>query len=199
MNRPHQNILPYDGTVHYLGTVWNGTASTQLFEQLLDEINWKNDEALIFGKLIMTKRKVAWYGDAKYSYTYSGRTKQAELWTPTLQRLKAEVEKLTQDTYNSCLLNLYHDGSEGMAWHSDAEKDLKKHGTIASISLGAVRKFALKHKMTREKIDVLLENGSVLIMKDETQDHWLHRLPPTQKVTTPRINLTFRMIETNAK
>ena len=91
-------------------------------------------------------------------------------------------------------MNLYHDGSEGMAWHSDGEKDLKKNGAIASLSLGAERKFSFKHKKSKENISLFLPNGSLLIMKGSTQTYWLHRLPPTKKIHSPRINLTFRTI-----
>ena len=109
--------------------------------------------------------------------------------------LKEIVEKESGETYNSCLLNLYHSGSEGMSWHSDGEKMLKKNGAIASVSLGAERKFSFKHKETKQKIDIILERGSLLVMKETTQANWLHRLPPTKKVHSPRINLTFRTIE----
>jgi alkylated DNA repair dioxygenase AlkB len=115
-----------------------------------------------------------------------------------LQALKSLAEKHSGETYNSCLLNLYHDGSEGMAWHSDGEKDLQKNGAIGSLSFGAERKFCFKHKQSGEKIDVFLEAGSLLVMKGETQTHWLHRLPPTTKVHQPRINLTFRTIVTTS-
>jgi alkylated DNA repair dioxygenase AlkB len=104
------------------------------------------------------------------------------------------AERLTGETYNSCLLNLYHNGSEGMAWHSDGEKDLKKDGAIASLSFGAERKFAFKHKAMGNRVDVLLEHGSLLVMKGTTQRFWLHRLPPTKKINSSRVNLTFRTI-----
>jgi alkylated DNA repair dioxygenase AlkB len=112
-----------------------------------------------------------------------------------LQLLKKLIEDKTGETYNSCLLNLYHSGDEGMGWHSDGEKELKKNGAIASVSLGAERKFAFKHKETKEVISQVLAHGSVLVMKNETQSHWLHRLPPTIRVSTPRVNLTFRTIK----
>jgi alkylated DNA repair dioxygenase AlkB len=108
--------------------------------------------------------------------------------------LKAITEVLTQTTYNSCLLNLYHNGDEGMAWHSDDEKTLQKEGAIASLSFGAERKFSFKHKKTKETVSLLLENGSLLVMKGTTQNNWLHRLPPTKKIHQPRVNLTFRTI-----
>ena len=190
----HPNILPFDGEVLYLGKVFNRKEVAQYYQTFLEKIPWKNDEAIIFGKHHITKRKVAWFGDNTYSYKYSGVTKQAHIWTPELLQLKQKVEEHSATTYNSCLLNLYHDGGEGMGWHSDAEKTLLDNGTIASVTLGAERKFSFKHKESKQRIDVLLENGSLLLMKGTTQKNWLHRLPPTKKVFSPRINLTFRTI-----
>jgi alkylated DNA repair dioxygenase AlkB len=189
-----RNLLPQDGIAHYYGKLMNAEQANDYYESLLTQIEWRNDEAVIFGKRIITKRKVAWYGDEPYEYTYSGVTKQALTWTSTLTALKQLAESTSGETFNSCLLNLYHDGSEGMAWHSDGEKKLKKHGAIASLSFGAERKFAFKHKASKETVALTLEHGSLLIMKGTTQTHWLHRLPPTKKVSTPRINLTFRTI-----
>lgn len=189
-----QNLLHKDGVVQYYGKIFSQQEATNYYEKLLNTIEWRNDEAVIFGKLIITKRKVAWYADTQFEYRYSNRTKIALPWTPELLALKAVAEEKTKETYNSCLLNLYHDGSEGMAWHSDGEKDLKKNGAIASLSFGAERNFAFKHKETKQKVNIVLEHGSLLVMKGETQTHWLHRLPPTKKVQKPRINLTFRTI-----
>ena len=189
---PTANLLPCDGTVNYHGPILSPADTMHYYETFLREIPWKNDAAVIFGKRIVTARKVAWYGDSSFSYTYSGTTKHALAWTPELATLKLLVEKLTNNSFNSCLLNLYHDGNEGMAWHSDDEKSLGKDSTIASISLGAEREFRLKHKRGEEKISVRLENGSLLVMKGSTQSHWLHCIPKSKKITTPRINLTFR-------
>jgi alkylated DNA repair dioxygenase AlkB len=189
---PSENHLPYDGTVNYYGNVI--TNPQYYFQSLLNEIEWEHDQAIVFGRLVTTKRKVAWYGDEAFSYKYSGIEKVASPWNNTLLELKDLTEKITGDTFNSCLINLYHAGSEGMAWHSDGEKDLKKNGVIASLSFGAERKFSFKHKSTKVKIDLVLENGSLLVMKDETQTNWLHRLPPTKTVHSARINLTFRTI-----
>ncbi|OAQ39308.1 DNA methylase [Pedobacter psychrophilus] len=190
----NHNLLPKDGEVIYYGPIISIQQANNFLQQLLDNIQWKNDEAVIFGKHIITKRKVAWYADANFSYTYSKTTKQALLWTKSLLELKSLVEEKTKTTYNSCLLNLYHNGDEGMGWHSDDEKELTKNGSIASLSLGAERKFLLKNKTDKQLISVFLENGSLLEMKGTTQTNWLHRLPPTKKVNTPRINLTFRKI-----
>lgn len=189
-----KNLLPKEGTVLYFGKIFNNEENQIFYDHLYNDIDWKNDEAIIMGKLIYTKRKVAWHGDKPYQYTYSKRTKLALPWTPTLLKIKEKVEEVSQEIFNSCLLNLYHDGSEGMAWHSDGEKDLKENGAIASVTFGAERKFAFKHKIDKEIIALTLETGSLLIMKDETQKHWLHRLPPTTKIKSPRINLTFRTI-----
>jgi len=191
---PNENILPYDGIVHYHGPVMTDSLSTKYYNGLLNDIAWKNDEAMIFGKHIITKRKVAWYADEAFDYTYSKITKKALPWTTALVELKSLTEKLTGVTYNSCLLNLYHDGSEGMAYHSDDEKSLGKNTSIGSMSFGAERKFLFKHKKTKQTIGLMLAPGSLLEMKGATQTNWLHRLPPTKKVSTPRINLTFRTI-----
>ncbi|QCX40824.1 alpha-ketoglutarate-dependent dioxygenase AlkB [Aureibaculum algae] len=191
----NKNLLPEDGTVNYYGKLLTKEKATVYYESLLKTIQWKNDIAIIFGKRIETKRKVAWYAEKPFEYTYSNNTKLALPWTKELQKLKTLIEQKTGETFNSCLLNLYHNGSEGMAWHSDGEKDLKKNGAIASFSFGAERKFAFKHKVTKEVVSLVLEHGSLLVMKDETQTHWLHRLPPTKKFFNPRVNLTFRTIE----
>lgn len=192
--RSDHNLLPKDGAVHYYGSVFSHKDADHHFNQLSHNIDWRPDEAKIMGKHIFTKRHVAWYAEHAFDYRYSGITKKAHLWTDDLLTIKKIVEDTTEERFNSCLLNLYHDGSEGMTWHSDGEKMLKKNGAIASVSLGAERKFSFKHKNTKEKIDVFLEHGSLLVMKGETQSHWLHRLPPTTRVKTPRINLTFRTI-----
>lgn len=188
------NLLPKDGTVNYYGKLLSAQQATYYLERLLHTIEWKHDEAVIYGKRLITKRKVAWYGDAEFEYTYSNTTKKAIPWTKELLELKTIVEEKTGEQFNSCLLNLYHNGDEGMAWHSDAEKDLKKNGAIGSLSFGAERKFAFKHKESKQTISIILEHGSLLVMKGATQTHWQHRLPPTKLVKKPRVNLTFRTI-----
>lgn len=192
---PSKNILPADGIANYYGKILSHKDANHYYEMLRNTVEWQNDEAIIFGKKIITKRKVAWYGDKPFSYTYSKVTKNALPWTPELVELKSLIEKKSKETYNSCLLNLYHNGSEGMAWHSDGEKDLKKDGAIASVTLGVERKFGFKHKQSKEVVSLILEHGSLLVMRGTTQSHWLHRLPPTKKVAGARVNLTFRTIE----
>ena len=193
-------VLPSDGSAVYFGKILSEVESKHYFDMLIKNSDWKNDEAVIFGKHFITKRKVAWYGDEEYSYTYSNTQHDALLWTTELLQLKRLTEKLSGYNFNSCLLNLYHDGNEGMGWHSDDEKSLAKDSAIASLSLGAERKFMLRHKRTKETISLPLENGSLLVMKENTQANWLHSVPKTKKVKSPRINLTFRsMLNSKAR
>lgn len=187
-------LLPAEGNALYYGRVIQSATADAYYHRLLSEIVWKNDEAIIFGKKIITKRKVAWYAEKQVTYTYSNSTRTALPWTPLLDELRSIVENESGESYNSCLLNLYHDGDEGVGWHSDGEKELKENGAIGSLSFGAERKFAFKHKQTKQSVSVQLEHGSLLVMKGESQKHWLHSLPRTKKVDSPRINLTFRTI-----
>ncbi|CAN5314824.1 alpha-ketoglutarate-dependent dioxygenase AlkB [soil metagenome] len=191
------NLLPCDGIVNYYGKIMDLQEAQFYLECLLQTIAWKHDEAIIFGKLIVTKRKAAWYGDRDFDYTYSNSTKKALKWTNELLLLKNRGEEINGSTFNSCLLNLYQNGEEGVSWHSDDEKSLGPDTTIASLSFGAERKFLLKHKVTKQLISVILENGSLLVMKGSTQSNWLHSLPKTKKVSRPRVNLTFRTIVNN--
>lgn len=188
------NLLPYDGEAIYWKSVFSSTLSNNCYTNLMNEINWKHDELTMFGRHIVTKRMVAWYGDQALAYKYSNKTKIAMLWTPGLKLIKEQIELISGHTYNSCLLNLYHNGEEGMGWHSDNEKQLKENGAIASVSFGAPRKFTMKHKATKEKISLELDSGSLLLMRGSIQKHWLHSLPLSKKIKEARINLTFRTI-----
>ncbi|MCW7465727.1 alpha-ketoglutarate-dependent dioxygenase AlkB [Leptospira levettii] len=189
---PTTNLLPFDGTLLYIPDFLDSETSQIYFDTFQTSIEWIQDEAILYGKHILTKRSVAWYADNGFSYRYSGTTKKAIPWTKELLSLKEQVETKTDEKFNSCLLNLYHDGSEGMAWHSDDETSLKPNSTIASVSLGIERIFRFKHKKKNTLVELRLEPGSLLLMKDEIQIHWLHSLPKTLKIKRPRINLTFR-------
>lgn len=191
----NQNQLPFDGEVFYFPLVFNPAEAERYFNELLTSILWERDQLVLFGKKITTKRKVAWYGDPALSYTYSHVTKCAKPWIPLLWELKNKVEEITHVTYNACLLNLYHNGEEGMSWHSDDEKELDENGKIASLSFGAERKFVFRHKQNKQKVSFLLQNGSVLLMDSTTQQHWQHALLKTKKIQFPRINLTFRKMK----
>lgn len=186
------NLLPYDGEVNYYGPLLSNP--DVYLKALLEKIPWQHDQVFVNGALRNTKRKVAWYGNERYRYTYSGVTREAQPWTAELLELKTLVEEKLGTAFNSCLLNLYSDGSEGMSWHSDDEAALGKNTTIASLSLGAERKFMLKHKTTKETRGIVLQHGSLLVMRGETQTHWLHSVPPSAVILKPRVNLTFRTI-----
>ena len=190
----NSNLLRENGEVYYFGRILNAKKADHYFKRLRETIDWQQDEVIIFGKRIVTKRMTGWYGEKEFDYTYSKITRKAKLWTQELIELRNMVEEKTGLEFNSCLLNLYHSGEEGMSWHSDAEAELGKDPAIASLSLGAERKFVLKNKASGEKISLNLEHGSLLLMKGQTQKYWLHSLPKTKKVKEPRINLTFRNI-----
>lgn len=188
-------ILPCDGSAIYYGAILDPSLAEHYFREFEENIEWKNDEAFLFGKHFITERQAAWYADKPYTYTYSNKTKIALPWTDALLEVKALIEKETGASYNSCLMNRYPSGKDGMAWHSDDEKTLKNEASIASLSLGVSRRFGFKHKLKGKTIYLELEPGSLLEMKGSIQSNWLHRLPPTKKVHLPRINLTFRTIE----
>ncbi|MBM3603030.1 MAG: alpha-ketoglutarate-dependent dioxygenase AlkB [Alphaproteobacteria bacterium] len=188
------NLLPHDGQVSYHGTIMDADMAAHYHNHLLATIPWQQDQAVIFGRRIITARKVAWFGDPGCDYSYSGTIKRATPWTAELLDLKSRVEGAANTTFNACLLNLYDDGSQGMGWHSDNESTLGIDPIIASLSLGAARKFAFRHKTTKQTIAVMLEPGSLLIMRGATQSHWHHSLPKSSRVHHPRINLTFRRI-----
>lgn len=192
------NVLPYDGEAYYYGEIFSEQLSQQYFQQLITTLEWQHDQALILGKVIETKRKVAWYAnthqDKPHAYAYSGITRYSSPFTKELLSIKQIVEEKAQASFNACLANLYHSGKEGMAWHSDNEQALKKHAAIASLSFGEARTFSFKHKLTKELISLTLKPGSLLVMKGQTQDNWLHRLPPSKKASNARINLTFRTV-----
>lgn len=189
-----ENLLPKDGIAIYHGIVFNEKDATRICKELFETIPWKQDEVVMFGKKIITKRKVAWFADAGITYTYAGVKKIGLQWSEALLDIKQKVEGITGARYNSCLLNLYHEGEEGMGWHQDNEKEMVAGSSIASLSLGAVRNFAFKHTTSNERLDIELANGSLLDMKGSIQQYWYHSLPKTKKVKQMRINLTFRLM-----
>lgn len=187
-----QNLLPFDGEVIDYGLLLNAKDCQFYLNTLLNTNFWSHDEIVMFGKKIITDRKIAWIGDSDHQYFYSGTHKKAHIWTPELIELKRLVELKTGQTYNSCLLNLYHNGNEGLGWHQDNEKEINQNQGIASLSFGAARKFSFKHIESKQKVDIVLEPGRLLLMKGETQKNWLHSLPKSKKIQKPRVNLTFR-------
>ncbi len=188
----HQAVAMPQATVQWQPS-WLPTADADsLLTQLHQHTPWQQLPISMFGRTVMQPRLLAWYGD--HSYTYSGLTLQPLPWTPLLRDLKARVEAATHSRFNTVLLNLYRDGSDYMGWHKDDEPELGSHPTIASISLGASRRFLFRHTQRKEKREFLLDHGSLLLMAGETQTHWQHALPKTQKPMGERINLTFRWL-----
>ncbi|WP_197272090.1 alpha-ketoglutarate-dependent dioxygenase AlkB [Neisseria sp. 83E34] len=196
--QPERNLLPYDGIVNDYGVIFPKQEADAYYACLKNTVLWRHDEVVIYGKRITTARQTAWYGDDSIQYAYSGITRTALPWNKVLLAIKETVERhivgISPAHFNSCLLNLYRDGSEGMAWHCDDEASLGTNPVIASLSLGATRKFSFKHKQTREKHDLMLTHGQLIVMHGVTQNHWLHAVMKSTKVHDPRINLTFRTI-----
>ena len=190
-----ENLLPYNGWASYEPRLLSKSESDDLMGYLMKEIAWQKEKLILFGKPIEMRRKIAWLGDKPFQYNYGGSTKTASLWPEGMQGLKKQIEASAKTKFNSCLLNLYFDGDDGMGWHSDNEKELIKNATISSISLGAERPFKFKHNTTGDQIKITLESGSLLLMGGETQQFWKHALPKTKKSKTPRVNLTFRLFD----
>ena len=191
----HDNLLPYDGVVKDYGLILDADECQQYFDYFHQFLAWQPDEVMLYGQYFKTDRKVAWYGDADYQYNYSGMSKQAHSWHPLLLKLKQQIEYMTGHSFNSCLANLYEHGKQGTGWHSDNEASLRSaeyETVIASLSLGATRKFRFKHKITAETVDLLLYSGQLIVMKGQTQEYWKHTIAKSSKIIEPRINLTFR-------
>lgn len=169
--------------------------SDEIFQILLNEINWRQDKIKLYGKEIDLPRKTAWYGDRGKFYTFSGIHFKPEPWTPTLLEVKERIEEVSEVQFNSVLLNLYRHGNDSNSWHSDAEPELGENPVIGSVSFGGARRFMFRHRKEQAlKAEVELTNGSFLLMAGETQHFWQHQVPKTSKKVEPRINLTFRVI-----
>lgn len=194
-----KQILPYDGDVTFITDVICELESMSLYSELLSCVPWIHDEVIMFGKRITTKRKIAWYAENDLSYTYSGSKKAPFSFTPLLKDLKRKVESHLGCEFNSCLLNYYANGDESMGWHCDNERELypdnhNKTNRIASLSLGAKRRFDFRHKISKETISLSLDSGSIVYMAGTTQQNWKHQLPKSKSVLDGRINLTFRKV-----
>ncbi len=168
--------------------------SRAIFSELRSTVAWKQDHTSLYGRRIALPRLTAWYGDPGSSYKYSGIVNEPLPWNATLQRLQVALQQRTSASYNSVLVNLYRDGSDGLGWHSDDERELGSTPTIASLSLGEVRRFCLRHRRTKESINLELANGSLLVMRGHSQRDWEHCVPKSKKVLGERINATFRLV-----
>ena len=183
-------------SVKYIENFFDFDQSQLYMKHLTNDIKWKREKIRMWGKEIVTKKRIAWYADEGKSYTYSGSTFYPVQWTEVLLEIKKQVEHYIRFQFNSVLLNEYKSGEVGMGWHSDDEKELGIDPIIASLSFGANRDFIFKHKTDKsfEKIKIHLKSGSLLIMSGSTQHYWKHSLPKRLKVRDPRVNLTFRKI-----
>lgn len=184
-----------DGEARLWPAAFGPGEAANLFDSLRAGIHWQQEEIVIFGQRRRVPRLVAWHGDAGASYRYSGTDHTPEPWTPALERVRARVRELSGTEFNAVLLNLYRDGRDGMGWHADDEPELGRDPVIASVSLGAPRRFCLRHRRQPDlKLDLELPHGSLLVMAGPTQHHWVHALPKTRRPVGERINLTFRRI-----
>jgi len=190
---PRDLGLP-DAEIRYLPGAFTQADADRLFDALRRGIDWRQEQITLFGQRRLVPRLVAWHGDPGARYTYSGAVHEPLPWTPALLELRDRVESLAGQPFNSVLLNLYRDGRDGMGWHADDEPELGRDPVIASVSLGATRRFRLRHRKHRDTIHVDLGHGSLLLMQGPTQHHWVHAVPKTSRPVGERINLTFRRI-----
>ncbi|HSD14038.1 MAG TPA: alpha-ketoglutarate-dependent dioxygenase AlkB [Flavobacterium sp.] len=185
----------HDAEIEYYPNFFSEIESSALFHQLLNEIPWQQDDITIFGKTYKQPRLTSFFGNEGKPYSYSNITMEPHNWSELLLQIKSKVEQTTGKTFSSVLLNLYRDGKDSNGWHADNEKELGQNPVIASVSFGEKRTFQLKHNTLKEaKQNIVLENGSLLLMKGTTQHYWKHQIPKTSKPINPRINLTFRTI-----
>ncbi len=185
-----------DGDACFVADFLTGAESDACFSELLDLVEWEQHLIRIRGREVASPRLSAWYGDPDAHYSYSGLSLEPRPWLPVILELKTRVEAACNAPFNSVLLNLYRDGADSMGWHSDDEPELGERPVIASLSLGAIRRFRLRHRRRKElePVAIDLENGSLLIMEGDTQRFWRHQVPKTRRAAAPRINLTFRNI-----
>lgn len=185
-----------DGDIQYFPNVFPKENSDAIYKKILVETPWQQDDITVFGKTYKQPRLTALFANNNKPYSYSNITMHPHAFTNTLLAIKEKIEPITNNKFTTCLLNLYRDGNDSNGWHADNEKELGHNPVIASVSFGAERIFHLKHRTEKElKQKLVLEHGSLLLMKGATQHNWLHQLPKTKRQIQPRINLTFRYIK----
>lgn len=188
-------FLLKNGVLFFEPNFLSSAEATNLFANLLEETQWQQQAIQLFGKKVNLPRLTAWYGTPGIEYEYSGIRVSAQTWTDPLLVIKEHLEEVFSATFNSVLINRYRDGNDSVAWHADDEASLGVDPTIASVSVGATRRFTMKHRFQKsEKFALDLTHGSALLMSGATQHYWLHKIPKTRKVVGQRINLTFRNI-----
>ncbi|MBG0782039.1 MAG: alpha-ketoglutarate-dependent dioxygenase AlkB [Bacteroidales bacterium] len=188
-------IIIENGEYIFYPNFFSKTESDLLLKGLRSHIVWKQESMNMYGKKIDFPRLTAWYGNNDKQYSFSGITLNPLPWTREILKIKNKIEPIAKTEFNSVLLNLYRDGNDSISWHTDAEKELGLNPVIASVNFGATRRFQLRHIKTKEKLEIELTNGSLLIMQGELQHFWQHQVPKTSKLVGERINLTFRVIK----
>lgn len=201
-----RELLPHDGSALLHEGVWAPDEAEALLATLRATLAWESRRLFIFGRWVDEPRRSAWYGDPGARYHYSGTRLEPLPWTPELERVRLVAQRCAAAAgtacaaggaaapFNSVLANLYRDGDDTMGWHADDEPELGTAPVIASVSLGAERRFDLRHRRTRETVRTVLPSGSVLVMSGATQRHWVHAVPRQARVRGARINLTYRTI-----
>tara|TARA_R110002051_G_scaffold157113_2_gene228704 strand:- start:742 stop:1341 length:600 start_codon:yes stop_codon:yes gene_type:complete len=190
------NLNLPDSDISYFPNFIESHKTDSYFNILRETVLWQQDYIKVFGKVYAQPRLTSLYSTNGKPYTYSNITMHPHEFSKELFELKTKVEKVSETLFTTCLLNLYRDGKDSNGWHADNEKELGINPIIASITLGQERYFHLKHKTDENlKRKILLKHGSLLLMKGETQHHWLHQIPKTTKALNERINLTFRVIK----
>lgn len=187
--------LIQDGEYIFIPNFFSVLESDYYFKKLKENTHWRQESMHMYGKQVLFPRLTAWYGDNDKQYSFSGITLKPEEWNKELLDIKSKIEPVANTNFNSVLLNLYRNGNDSISWHTDAEEELGSNPIICSVNFGATRKFQLRHIETKEKIDINLTHGSLLIMLGELQHFWQHQVPKTNQKVTERINLTFRMIK----
>ena len=185
------NVVIENGEYVFIPGFFNQLESDHYLKSLRENVLWKQESMNIYGKKIEFPRLMAWYGYDNQLYSFSGISLDPNPWTEEILEIKDRIEPLANVTFNSVLLNLYRDGKDSVSWHTDAEPELGQNPIIASVSFGETRKFQLRHNITKEKIDIHLTHGSLLIMKGELQHYWQHQVPKTNTKISERLNLTF--------
>ena len=184
-----------DADIVYYPNFFDLDDANKIFQDLVAEIPWQQDEIKVFNNIHPQPRLTALFGNEGKPYSYSNIKMQPHHWTFSLQKIKSLVENETNCNFTTVLLNYYRNGKDSNGWHADNEKELGTNPIIASLSFGAERVFQMKHNSIADlKQNIILENGSLLLMKGTTQHFWKHQIPKTAKPIGARINLTFRII-----
>ena len=190
-----QELLPFDGSAILHNRFFDENFTREAFENLRESTPWEQPEIVMFGKKYPQAGFSTWHTDTGVSYVYSGIERVAHPMTEILHEFRRRCEAVTEAKFNSVLVNLYRDGRDSVSWHSDNEAINGREPTIASVSLGATRRFDLRHRETKETVKVDLEDGSLLVMSGLSQQFWVHQIAKTAKPVGPRINLTFRLVQ----